>query len=115
MLSCPSSQARVRALARMYCIPYRIYNSNSLFKVPLNYSEPISSSNKASIAVVRSLSPYSPTSQNYKGPLLFNPGGPGGSGIDTVLTDGGLLRLVAGDAFDIIGFDPRGMCHFMQS
>ena len=82
------------------------------FQVPLNYSEPISPSNNASIAIIRTISPYPPSSENYKGPLLFNPGGPGGSGIDTVLNEGQLLRTLAGDAFDIVGFDPRGTCLF---
>ena len=76
--------------------------------MPLNYAKPISPSNSASIALIRTLSPYPPTSQNYKGPLIFNPGGPGGSGVDIVLGDGGLLREYIGDAFDILSFDPRG-------
>ncbi|KAF8351763.1 Alpha/Beta hydrolase protein, partial [Amanita rubescens] len=81
----------------------------ALLLVSLNYSEPISSSNNASIAIIRTLSPYPPSSENYKGPLLFNPGGPGGSGVDIVLNEGQLLRTLAGDAFDIVGFDPRGV------
>ena len=85
------------------------------FQVPLNYLEPISSSNRASIALIRTLSPYPPTSQNYKGPLIFNPGGPGGSGVDTMVNDGSLLREYLGDAFDILSFDPRGMCRFRAS
>ena len=85
------------------------------FQVPLNYAKPISSSNSASIALIRTLSPYPPTSQNYKGPLIFNPGGPGGSGVDIVLGDGGLLREYIGDAFDILSFDPRGSYRFHAS
>jgi hypothetical protein len=80
------------------------------FQVPLNYSEPLSSSDSASIALIHILSPYPPSSENYKGPLLFNPGGPGRSGVDFVLAEGQLLRTLAGDAFDIVSFDPRGTC-----
>src|SRR6266550_2325662 len=82
------------------------------FQVPLNYSEPVSSSNNASIAIIRTLSPYPPSSENYKGPLLFNPGGPGGSGVGFLLEEGQVLRTLAGDAFDIVSFDPRGTCLF---
>ena len=88
--------------------------SLTVFQVPLNYSEPISSSNSASIAIIRTLSPYSPSSNNHKGPLLFNPGGPGGSGVDFMLEEGQVLRTLAGDAFDIISFDPRGTCHLFD-
>ncbi|KAF8351757.1 Alpha/Beta hydrolase protein, partial [Amanita rubescens] len=77
--------------------------------VPLNYSAPVSPSNNASIAIIRIPSPYSATSQEYKGPILFNPGGPGGSGVDFVLVGGDLIHAVVGDAFDIVGFDPRGV------
>ena len=41
--------------------------------------------------------------------ILFNPGGPGGSGVDTILNAGSLLRHVTGTNFDLVGFDPRGI------
>lgn len=43
------------------------------------------------------------------GVLLVNPGGPGGSGVDMVRNDGTGLPDAVLDAFDIIGFDPRGI------
>ena len=84
------------------------------FQVPLNYAAPISSSNNASIAIIRIPSPYPSTSQDYKGPILFNPGGPGDSGVDFLVGSGKLLHTVVGDAFDIVSFDPRGKYLIVQ-
>jgi pimeloyl-ACP methyl ester carboxylesterase len=47
-------------------------------------------------------------SSEYRGPILFNPGGPGGSGVELVLNRGRRLASVLGPQFDIVGFDPRG-------
>ncbi|KAF7376976.1 AB hydrolase-1 domain-containing protein [Mycena sanguinolenta] len=57
----------------------------SLLQVPLDYSAPQSES--ASIAIVR-LPSTAPESE-YLGPILFNPGGPGGSGVDAIVQAGG--------------------------
>lgn len=46
---------------------------------------------------------------NYRGPIFFNPGGPGGSGIYSLLDHGNLLQNVVGTSYDIITFDPRGI------
>jgi pimeloyl-ACP methyl ester carboxylesterase len=51
------------------------------------------------------------SSAEYKGPIIFNPGGPGGSGIEFIKIDGDLLSSILGPQFDIVSFDPRGMCH----
>ncbi|KAK7040312.1 hypothetical protein VNI00_009780 [Paramarasmius palmivorus] len=45
----------------------------------------------------------------YRGPILFNPGGPGGSGIDLVIGRGEYLAQIVGPQFDVVGFDPRGV------
>ncbi len=56
----------------------------------------------------------SKTQKNRIGSLLMNPGGPGGSGVDTAVyysygqAIGGLPTEIT-DRFDIIGFDPRGV------
>ena len=77
--------------------------------VPLNYSEP--SGPKIKIAVSRIL--HTSSAKNYRGIILTNPGGPGGSGLDLNMfliaqlkTDN--LSAAAAD-YDWIGFDPRGV------
>ncbi|PFH49122.1 hypothetical protein AMATHDRAFT_76363 [Amanita thiersii Skay4041] len=77
--------------------------------VPLNYSAPLSDSNQASIALLRVPSAYSSSHPSYLGPILFNPGGPGGSGVDLILSVGDLLHQIVGKEFDVVGFDPRGV------
>ena len=44
----------------------------------------------------------------YQGVMLVNPGGPGGSGFGLV-TLGQYVPRHVGDAYDWIGFDPRGV------
>lgn len=46
---------------------------------------------------------------DYKGAVLINPGGPGGSGTNLVARAGESLSLVIGPQYDIVGFDPRGI------
>ncbi|KAJ7083181.1 TAP-like protein-domain-containing protein [Mycena belliarum] len=48
-------------------------------------------------------------STDYRGPILINPGGPGGSGVDDVVERGAQISTIVGPEFDIIGFDPRGI------
>lgn len=43
------------------------------------------------------------------GPLLLNPGGPGGSGVDFALQADQLFSKKVQRKFDLIGFDPRGV------
>jgi pimeloyl-ACP methyl ester carboxylesterase len=46
---------------------------------------------------------------DYRGPVIFNPGGPGGSGIWSLLHHGRDLQTIVGDNHDIVSFDPRGV------
>ncbi|KAI2463887.1 alpha/beta-hydrolase [Annulohypoxylon bovei var. microspora] len=45
----------------------------------------------------------------YQGNIIFNPGGPGGSGVYALTDRGALLQTIAGRNHDIISFDPRGI------
>ncbi|TDZ74174.1 Tripeptidyl aminopeptidase [Colletotrichum trifolii] len=75
--------------------------------VPLSYLDP--SLGRASVPLLKL--PASPTSElgPYRGMILINPGGPGGSGITLARTAGALLQSAIGSNYDIVGFDPRGV------
>ena len=45
----------------------------------------------------------------YRGTVLVNPGGPGGSGTYLVKLGGQALQVLVGDSYDVLGFDPRGV------
>ncbi|ESK91968.1 alpha beta hydrolase fold family [Moniliophthora roreri MCA 2997] len=77
------------------------------FNVPLNYSD--TSAGAATLAMIRIPSNLSTTDENYRGPILFNPGGPGVSGVDAMVTEGKQLATLFGPEFDIVSFDPRGV------
>ncbi|KAF5374249.1 hypothetical protein D9758_004536 [Tetrapyrgos nigripes] len=77
------------------------------FKVPLNHSEPEGKS--AAIALIRLHAGVGAQSDDYRGPVLFNPGGPGGSGVELILKRGRHLATILGPQFDVVGFDPRGV------
>ncbi|KAI1343268.1 hypothetical protein F5Y15DRAFT_369532 [Xylariaceae sp. FL0016] len=46
---------------------------------------------------------------DYRGPVFFNPGGPGGSGIYALEDHGAHLQTIVGRNHDIVTFDPRGI------
>ncbi|GJE95975.1 hypothetical protein PsYK624_121680 [Phanerochaete sordida] len=75
--------------------------------VPLYYSDP--SAGSAAIALIKSPSNFSAGSAEYLGPILFNPGGPGGSGVELVLAGAPYFRAIIGAQYDLVGFDPRGV------
>ncbi|KAF7318128.1 hypothetical protein HMN09_00320800 [Mycena chlorophos] len=81
---------------------------SELGKAPLDYANPNSDAFGA-IALVRIPSSFAPDAPSYLGPLLVNPGGPGSSGVDFVLSRGASIVSIVGPQFDVVGFDPRGV------
>jgi len=71
--------------------------------VPLDYANP--GVDTIDLALVRV-----PAARDSKGAVLFNPGGPGGSGFDYIAQGGPTITATLGlDDLDLIGFDPRGV------
>ncbi|KAK5271900.1 hypothetical protein LTR99_000941 [Exophiala xenobiotica] len=79
-------------------------------EVPLDWSNS-SNPNRVSIAIVRLPAVVYVADESFGGTVVINPGGPGGSGIDSILQGGKALQaIVDGDKhFEILSFDPRGM------
>ena len=74
-------------------------------EVPLDYGNP--DGTKITIALVRI---PADKEYDYQGILLTNPGGPGGSGFDFLVSSGEELQNEVGlYSFDLVGFDPRGV------
>jgi hypothetical protein len=76
-----------------------LFDCSNAVQVPLDYS---AEKGNASIALVR-LPSTAPKSE-YLGPILFNPGGPGGSGVTTIVSMGAQAAELLGNQFDIVGF-----------
>ena len=72
--------------------------------VPLDHSKPQGTRITLALSRVRHTSPAS----TYQGVMLVNPGGPGASGLNLALI-GADVPKHAGDTYDWIGFDPRGV------
>ena len=73
-------------------------------EVPLDYDDP--DGEQISLALVRVPAADGATD----GAVLFNPGGPGGSGFEYVATGGPTVVAALGfEHLDLVGFDPRGV------
>lgn len=73
--------------------------------VPMDYSNP--DGKKIDIALIRQVA----TGTERKGSLLFNPGGPGDSGVLLIqdLVDSNTVPASIQETYDLVGFDPRGI------
>ncbi|WP_052770410.1 alpha/beta hydrolase [Streptomyces sp. CNQ-509] len=72
-------------------------------KVPLDYDRP----RGRTITLALNRVPH--TAARSQGPLLVNPGGPGGSGLGLAEFVAGALPADVASQYDVIGFDPRGV------
>ncbi|KOU78064.1 peptidase [Streptomyces sp. MMG1533] len=72
-------------------------------KVPLDHANP----QGKQITLALSRVPH--TAKKYQGPLLVNPGGPGGSGLTLAGFVASSLPKAVAAQYDVIGFDPRGV------
>jgi pimeloyl-ACP methyl ester carboxylesterase len=73
-------------------------------KVPLDWKKPAGPKVSLALSMVK----HTSSDAKYQGVMLTNPGGPGGSGL-WMSTLGGYVPNHAGDTYDWIGFDPRGV------
>ncbi len=71
-------------------------------EVPLQYAEP----NGDTIEI--GLAKRAASGGDSLGTILVDPGGPGGSGVDTVKS-GQVVTDEVAEQFDVVGFDPRGI------
>ncbi|MCJ1353332.1 MAG: hypothetical protein MMC33_003317 [Icmadophila ericetorum] len=82
-------------------------------QVPLEYSFPLGS--RASIPLIKLAADPDSKNSPYKDMILTNPGGPGVSGVYSVLIYCSLLQSVTGTNFDLVASDPRGIEYSLPS
>lgn len=70
--------------------------------VPLDYKSP-EKERSLNLQLIKIKATKAP----FKGSVLTNPGGPGGSGVEFIALDGPSIRDDLGGHHDVIGFDPR--------
>ncbi|MEU0399490.1 alpha/beta hydrolase [Streptomyces sp. NPDC006197] len=88
------TECATKAYPRLQC---------ATLKVPLNHDDP--AGRKITLALTRV--PH--TAKTFQGPLLVNPGGPGGSGRGMAGYVATSLPPKVAAEYDVIGFDPRGV------
>ncbi len=75
----------------------------STLTVPLNYADP--AGKRIDLALLRV---PAQSQENYQGPLLVNPGGPGAPGTEYAAAAAMVFGADVVRDYDIVGFDPRG-------
>ncbi|KAI0633179.1 TAP-like protein-domain-containing protein [Trametes polyzona] len=87
------------------CDPSVVTNSAmscGFFEIPLDYHDPSAGKGKLAVAKINATG-------ERRGSIFLNPGGPGGSGLDTLNSNGFLLVALTGGLYDIVSWDPRGV------
>ncbi|HEV8221111.1 MAG TPA: alpha/beta hydrolase [Streptosporangiaceae bacterium] len=87
------------------CPNARVAMRCATLTVPLDYAHP----HGRTITLALSEIPATAPSGQRLGPLLVNPGGPGGSGLELPPQLRAALPAAVAARYDIIGFDPRGV------
>lgn len=81
-------------------------------ELPLNWAN-TSDPRRATIAVVKLPADVPQSDKTHGGSIIVNPGGPGGTGVGFMLSEGKRLQSVVGSpgkrVFDMVSFDPRGV------
>ena len=98
----PTSLAAYYAQELQWKSCYENYQCTDLL-VPIDYTE--LKTGTFNISVLK----YPTTSARKLGSLIVNPGGPGGSGVDYAYAAEYLFNPAILEAYDIVGFDPRGV------
>ena len=75
-----------------------------MLTVPLDYAKPHGTTIELAVSRIA----HKTSDADAQGPMLVNPGGPGGSGL-TLSRLGAYVPNGGGDPYDWIGFDPRGV------
>ena len=78
--------------------------------IPLSLADPHAGTVHLAVSRVRAADPTA-----RRGVLVVNPGGPGGAGLEYAATKAAKLPKQVRDAYDIVGFDPRGIGHSTYS
>ncbi|MEW2044707.1 alpha/beta hydrolase [Streptomyces sp. NPDC005476] len=100
----PAQRARAAALSWKGCgITGQPKLQCASLKVPLDHEEP------GGEQITLALSRVPHTAKKYQGPLLVNPGGPGGRGLSLAGYVASALPKAVSAQYDVIGFDPRGV------
>ena len=71
--------------------------------VPLDYTDDSEDGETIDLQLIK----VKANKQPFKGSILTNPGGPGGSGVEFIALSGSKFRDDLGGFHDLIGFDPR--------
>ncbi|MCX4766177.1 alpha/beta hydrolase [Streptomyces sp. NBC_01275] len=103
----PSSTARAAGAAGLTWKSCRTADRPTLqcasLKVPLDHDDP------SGKQITLALSRVPHTAKTFQGPLLVNPGGPGGGGLSLAGFIASALPKAVAAQYDVIGFDPRGV------
>jgi pimeloyl-ACP methyl ester carboxylesterase len=74
-------------------------------EVPLDHADP----DGTQITIALSRLPATGAAEERIGSLVVNPGGPGGSGVEAIVTLAATIPAEVTEVFDLVGFDPRGV------